>query len=109
MNSESLELQAIFNSDHLALLSLAPLHVQSSAVKHLMQTHCKMTEDTASDTDRLHAKLTQRACCMQFAAWVKEGLIADLRCFYDPDKRCLHSVVQLGRCGSSEAVALWHD
>lgn len=39
-------------------------------------------------------------CCVQFAAWVKSDLIADLRCFYDPDKRCLQSIVQLGRCVS---------
>ncbi|CAL8464078.1 g3613 [Coccomyxa elongata] len=53
MNSESLELQAIFNSDHM------------------------------------------------FAAWVKSDLIADLRCFYDADKCCLQSIVQLGSgvCG----------
>ena len=63
MNSESLELQAIFNSDHLALLSLAPLHVQSSAVKHLMQTHCNMIAETASDTDRPHATRLLHAVC----------------------------------------------
>ncbi|CAK0786237.1 hypothetical protein CVIRNUC_009450 [Coccomyxa viridis] len=53
MNAESLELQAIFNSDHL------------------------------------------------FAALAKEGLITDLRCFFDPERCCLHAVVQLSSavCG----------
>ena len=32
---------------------------------------------------------------VQFAALAKDGLITDLRCFFDSEKRCLHAVVQL--------------
>ena len=34
---------------------------------------------------------------MQFAALARDGLITDLRCFFDPEKCCLYAVVQLSR------------
>ena len=35
---------------------------------------------------------------LQFTAMVRAGQITDLRCFYDPEQRCVHAIVRLGRC-----------
>ena len=34
---------------------------------------------------------------LQFTAMMQAGQITDLRCFYDPQQRCVHTIVRLGR------------
>ena len=45
----------------------------------------------------LKGAVTRKRCLLQFAALAKEGLITDLRCFFDTERRCLHAVIQLSR------------
>ncbi len=41
---------------------------------------------------------------LQFTAMMKAGQITDLRCFYDPEERCVHAIVRLGRWGTPIAI-----
>jgi hypothetical protein len=98
MNAESLELQAIFKSDHMVSHATQG-HLSRCRSCHCIPLTCKPLY--CRTAQMLYRQLSCRSVrllmCLQFAALVKNDFISDLRCFYDADSHSLHSIVQLGR------------
>ena len=117
MNAESLELQAVFRWDppgdlvvladvahhgmrHRSdLLGFAPVGACEMLLTCSLPGLHQQPLASSIRLTSLRAELPPDEVCelLQFTAMVRAGQITDLRCFYDPDQRCLHAVVRLGR------------